>query len=401
MLRRLLFTIAFSAVLLSGTGRAAMAQGWTFNETVSHSGPGPCIPYPQLPPIVYATKEACEYNRQAELSNNGDDWSAYSDGSCLLVITCTPCVGSDIGPGSGGSGGSSLAGNPGNVDITGILTGNALFSPHDTRDVEKWINDFLQRNKSFGIPVEGMNPITSSDVPLTGNADFDRFYTEQMLRFEKPEQGGTVYLREGQNTVDPNDLKKDSGTGAETYFKGMSAETQYGQKFADKASLFSDIENGSLDQGINTGPYIDFARAAAVFGVGFLKKGAIPAIVIVDILAEDIKQGVQLYQNAFLGENEPIPGTVKMLLNTGENIATDVAGAYIGDKAGKAVASLTVKQVEGVLVSKGVLPGIAKISEKPKAIGEAVSTELGVLTGGNDLVEEWTKTKKKLNNQGK
>ena len=114
-----------------------------------------------------------------------------------------------------------------------------------------------------------------------------------------------------------------------------------------------------------------------------------------------LKQGVQLYQNAFLGENEPIPGTVKMLLNTGENIATDVAGAYIGDKAGKAVAAATVKQVEGVLVSKGVLPGIAKISERPKAIGEAVSTELGVLTGGNDLAEEWTKTKKKLKNQGK
>lgn len=401
MLRRVLFPIVLPAVLLLGSGSAAVAQGWTFTETVSHSGPGPCIPYPQLPPIVYATKEACEYNRQSELSNNGDDMSLYGDGSCILVVNCTPCTGSDIGPGSGGSGGSSLAGNPGNVDITGLLTGNALFSPHDTRDVENWINEFLQRNKTFGIPVEGMNPITSSDVPLTGNADFDRFYTEQMLRFEKPEQGGTVYLREGQNTVDPNDLKSNSRDIGGPAFEGMSPEVQYGQKFADKASLFEGLENGSIDEKSNLGPYIDFARAAAVFGVGFLKKGAIPAIVIVDIVAEDIKQGVQLYQNAFNGENEPIPGTVKILLNTGENIATDVAGAYIGDKAGKAVAAVTVKQVEGVLVSKGVLPGIAKISERPKAIGEAVSTELSVITGGLDLKDEWTKMQKNLNNQGK
>ncbi|MBE0679658.1 MAG: hypothetical protein IH592_12920, partial [Bacteroidales bacterium] len=102
--------------------------------------------------MVYYTKDACEYNRSMELSNNGDDWSAFGDGSCILVITCTPCVGSDIGPGpSGGSGGSNLMGNPGDVSITGLLTGNALFSPHDTKDIENWINDFLQRNRSLGM----------------------------------------------------------------------------------------------------------------------------------------------------------------------------------------------------------------------------------------------------------
>lgn len=147
-----------------------------------------------------------------ELSNNGEDYSAYGDGSCILIITATPCVGSDIGQGAGGS---SLAGNPGSVAITGLLTGNAMFSPHDTRAIENWINEFLQRNRAYAIPVEGMNPITSSDVPLTGNADFDRFYTEQMIRFEKPEQGGTVYLSEGQTTIDPNDLKEKDNTARE------------------------------------------------------------------------------------------------------------------------------------------------------------------------------------------
>lgn len=215
MLRRFPFQFVLTVLLLSGSGTAAVAQGWTYTLTVQHSGPGPCIPFPQLPPFAYYTKEACEYNRQMELSNNGEDYSVYGDGSCILIITATPCVGSDIGPGTGGSGGSSLAGNPGNVSITGLLSGNALFSPHDTRDIENWINEFLQRNRAYGIPVEGLNPITSSDVPLTGNAGFDRFYTEQMLRFEKPEQGGTVYLREGQNTIDPNDIKATDNTGRE------------------------------------------------------------------------------------------------------------------------------------------------------------------------------------------
>ncbi|MFZ2286026.1 MAG: hypothetical protein WAV93_03485 [Bacteroidales bacterium] len=403
MLRRAFFLSVLAAAILSGSGKTAHAQGWTFTTTVSHTGPGPCIPFPTLPPIVYYTKEACEYNRQNELNNNGDDWSAYGDGSCILVITCTPCVGSDIGGGpSGGSGGSTLMGNPGDVSITGLLTGNALFSPHDIKDIENWINEFQQRNRSLGMSDEGMNQITSGDVPLTGNAGFDRFYTEQMLRFRKPEQGGTLYLKEGQNTIDPNDLKNRS-TGSDQAARGvpMSPEMRYGQKYADRSALFMDSENGAIDERLNLDPYIDFGRSAAVFGVGFLKKGAIPAIVIVDVLAEDIKHGVQLFRNMYMGENEPIPGTGKILWNTAENIATDVAGAFIGDKMGKVAVAATVKHAEGVLVSKGVLPGIAKISEKPKNIAESVSTGVSVMTGSIDLVDTWGETQKKLNNPGK
>jgi len=293
-------------------------------------------------------------------------------------------------------------GDPANVSITGLLTGNALFSPHDTRDIETWINDFQQRNRSMGISVDGMNQITSGDVPLTANAGFNKFYTEQMMRFQKPELGGTVYLKEGQNTIDPNDLKNRSAA-SDQFARGvpMSPEMQYGQKYADKAALFMDSENGAVDERLNLDPYIDFGRSAAVFGVGFLKKGAIPAIVIVDVLAEDIKHGVQLFRNMYMGENEPIPGTGKILWNTAENITTDVLGAFIGDKMGKVAVAATVKHAEGVLVSKGVLPGIAKISEKPKNIAESVSTGVSVMTGSIDLVDTWGETQKKLNNPGK
>lgn len=205
MLRRAFYLFVLSTVLWYGSGKTAQAQGWTFTETITQTGR--CIPYPPFPFIVYPTREGCEYNRQAELNNSGSDWSTW-DGTCTTIITCTPCVGSDIGgPGVSGTSGSSIMGDPGNASITGLLTGNALFSPHDTRDIETWINDFQQRNKSMGISVEGMNQITSGDVPLTADAGFNKFYTEQMMRFQKPEQGGIVYLKEGQNTIDPNDLK--------------------------------------------------------------------------------------------------------------------------------------------------------------------------------------------------
>ena len=403
MLRRTFLLTLFAALVMFGSGVTVRAQGWTFTETVTHTGPGPCIPYPMLPPMVYYTRDACEYNRNNELSKNGEDWSADMDGSCILVITCTPCVGSDIGTGADGSGGSSFMGDPGDLNIAGLLTGNALFSPHDTRDIETWINDFLQRNRSMGISDAGMNQITSGDVPLTGNAGFDKFYTEQMMRFQKPEQGGTVYLEEGQNTIDPNDLKNTALAASVPVLKGgpMSPEMQYGQKYADRADLFMDSENGAIDERLNLDPYIDFGRSAAVFGVGFLKKGAIPAIVIVDILVEDIKHGVQLFRNMYMGENEPIPETGTILWNTAENITTDVLSAFVGNQMGKVAVAATVKHAEGVLVSKGVLPGIAKISEKPKNIAESVNTGVSVMTGSIDLVDSWGEAQKKLQNPGK
>jgi len=49
-----------------------------------------------------------------------------------------------------------------------------------------------------------------------------------------------------------------------------------------------------------------------------------------------------------------------------------------------------------VLVSNGVLPGIAKISDRAKNISAAAGTEFGVLTGGADLIGEWGKMQQKI-----
>ncbi len=228
MLRRSCFLLVLSAVLLFGSGKTAKAQGWTFTETINQTGS--CIPYPPYPSVVYATKEACESIRQQEINNSGSDWSTW-DGTCTTIITCTPCVGSGGGPVSSGSGGSTLMGHPGEVSITGLLTGNALFSPHDIKDIENWVSDYMQRMKSMGMTTDAMNLITNGDVPITGNAVFDKFYTEQALRFQKPEQGGTVYLKEGQKTVDPNDLK-----GAKTTTAGGTPSASTVQKPVPLAS---------------------------------------------------------------------------------------------------------------------------------------------------------------------
>lgn len=339
MLRRAFFLFVLSTVLWFGSGKTAQAQGWTFTETVSHSGPGPCIPYPQLPPIVYYTKDACEYNRSAELSNNGDDWSAFGDGSCILIITCGPCVGSDPGPGPTGSGGSSIMGNPGNVSITGLLTGNALFSPHDTRDIETWINDFLQRNKSMGISVEGMSQITSGDVPMTGNAGFNKFYTEQMMRFQKPEQGGTVYLKEGQNTIDPNDLK---GTGKENPdLKNTTAGlgTVVALSSANQWYHLEPLSNGGIPpvpvsnndpNARNEHPRIEAAREAGITLAGWLPDGAAyPGILAVNIWAENAK-AIQDIRDG----NVPQDAWTS-ISNAYQNSLTDITDQAIGDVQGK------------------------------------------------------------------
>ncbi len=339
MLRRAFFLFVLPAVLLLRSGKTAQAQGWTFTETVSHSGPGPCIPYPQLPPLVYYTKDACEYNRSAELSNNGDDWSAYGDGSCILIITCTPCVGSDIGAGPTGTSGSSILGDPGEVSITGLLTGNALFSPHNTKDIETWINDFLQRNKSMGISAESMNQITSGDVPLTANAGFNKFYTEQMMRFQKPEQGGTVYLKEGQNTIDPNDLK---GTGKENMdLKNTTAGlgTVVALSSANQWYHLEPLSNGGIppvpvsnnDPNVRyEHPRIEAAREAGITLAGWLPDGAAyPGILAVNIWAENAK-AIQDIRDG----NAPQDAWTS-ISNAYQNSLTDVKDQAIGDVTGK------------------------------------------------------------------
>jgi hypothetical protein len=337
MLRRACFLFVLSAALLSGSGKTAKAQGWTFTESVQQTGS--CIPYVPFPFIVYATREACEYNRQAEI-NNTEGWDTW-EGTCITIITCTPCVGSDIGgPGTSVSG-STILGDPGEVSITGLLTGNALFSPHDTRDIENWVSDYMQRMKSMGITGDGMNMITSGDVPITGNPGFDKFYTEQIMQFQKPEQGGTVYLNEGQETIDPNDLK-DTGTGI-TDPKNTTAGlgTVAAISSLNQWYHMEPLSNGGIppvpvsnnDPNVRyEHPRIEAAREAGITLAGWLPDGAAyPGILAVNIWAENAK-AIQDIRDG----NAPQDAWTS-ISNAYQNSLTDITNQAVGDVQGKLV----------------------------------------------------------------
>jgi hypothetical protein len=179
------------------------AQGWIFTATPTVTGP--CSGYePPLPTftITYMpTQGQCESLRQMLLDIRSDipmydNYGGYM-GDCSAFFTATACTGSDISNSFGQS-------EPGSVSIDGLTQGTAFFSPHESRGVENWINDYVIKLQSMGISVDGYSSFTAQDVPLTGNADFDKGYVERIVGFEKPEQGGVVDLSGKTGVVDLN-----------------------------------------------------------------------------------------------------------------------------------------------------------------------------------------------------
>jgi len=186
------------------------AQGWIFTATAEVSGP--CGPYvPSLPTftITYMpTQSQCEALRQMLLGIRSDipmyDNDGNFIGNCSAFFTCTACTGSDITASSGQS-------SPGSVSIDGLTQGSAFFSPHESRNLEDWIDDYLIKVKSMGVSLDGHNSLTAQDIPLTGDADFDKGYVDRIIGFEKPEQGGVVDLSGKTGVVDFNNTAVNQG----------------------------------------------------------------------------------------------------------------------------------------------------------------------------------------------
>jgi hypothetical protein len=213
MQRQLIFLLFFTA-LIAGTDNKAKAQGWSFTMTINYSGPcGATLP--QLPIFTIPfmpTHGDCESIRAQLIAIRGSvpviDNNGNYIGDCTAYVSCSACTGSDM------AGGSSL--DPGNVSINGPAQGSAFFAPHQSISVENWIEETQQKLRAMGYVVNANNTIKAQDVSLTGNEDFDKYYAGQIVRYEKPEQGGTVYLKEGtKGIIDPNDLK-DTGKKSET-----------------------------------------------------------------------------------------------------------------------------------------------------------------------------------------
>lgn len=375
MLRRLFLALSLCTVVVFLNPGEAKAQGWTFTETVSHSGPGPCIPYPMLPPMVYGTQAACEYNRQMELSNNGDDWSAYADGSCILIITCTPCVGSDFNSGPGGS--SSGIPEPGAVSLDGLLAGKAFFSAHESRAVEDLLDAYVQKMKSMGVTVDKSTLLSAGEVPLTGNPDFDRYWVEQLMKLTAFGHGTAVNLTDKKGIVDPADLKSPGGKTLPTDKKQPEPAAPVVQVPGSDRVWYHLEPIGIPPLPVSSGtgefrydhPRIELVRESAVTLAGWLPDGAAyPGILAVNIWAENAK-AIQDFRDGNIPQ-----GAMTSLSNAFENTVTDWTNQAVGDVQGK----ITDKLVD--IVDQGT--GIAKLASSVSDYNSKWQDMGGEVAGG-------------------
>lgn len=405
MLKKLFLTLLPCTLLFFLNPGEAKAQGWTFTESVSHTGPGPCIPYPMLPPITYGTKEACEYNRQQELNNNGDDWSLYGDGSCLLVIVCGPCVGGG-GPAPSGSGGStSELGAPGAVSLEGLLSGLPYFSAHESKKVEDLLNAYIQKMKSMGVIVDKNTLLSAGEVPLTGDSGFDRYWVEQLLKLTTFGHGTAVNLTEKEGIVDPKELntvgktvKAEPKESSVVTYKtvpvmGNTPMTQedierqrlikqFGHTYIDQSTYFINSENNSIDKTGTAHPYVDLGKAAVIIGVGL----AAPEIATFAAAALLVNAGAEIIKGQldYNAGNTPVDN-VTFLKNIAQNTALDVALTAVGAAGEVRIAALTKAQVDGVAklparygeaITKGIKGGLVgiDIDDALEVVGKDVLT---------------------------
>jgi hypothetical protein len=158
------------------------AQGWGFSYTLVVNGP--CAPYVSIANALSGTipssipdKKTCESLRK--ILTDFHYSVQTTDGLCEEYFQCTPCTGSDL---SSGTFESEFG--MGNISVDGILQGTAFFSPHDSKELESWMNDYMTRLRSMGISVSDINTISIQNIPLTGDSYIDNYYLKQAMGFE-------------------------------------------------------------------------------------------------------------------------------------------------------------------------------------------------------------------------
>jgi hypothetical protein len=193
ILSRLINQKLFLVLLFVCISFAANAQ-WTFSVNMVASGCQGVESYVNQANSILAgiknvgipTKSECESLRQSML-NIGGSVSNGEGGICTVKIVCTPCTGSDAG-----TPGQTTATDK--VSIDGLTLGTAFFSPHPSEEIINWMSDYWVKLISMGMPFDTNSTLSADDVPLTGDINFDKLYLNEMIRFEKPEQGGVVDL---------------------------------------------------------------------------------------------------------------------------------------------------------------------------------------------------------------
>lgn len=347
------------------------AQGWIFTFTVTSSGPcGSSLPY--IPPFTVPympTQSFCESLRQQILairvSSPVYDSHGQYIGDCSVFYTCSACTGSDMSiPGDNST-------EPGSVSIDGLAQGSAFFAPHQSKAVENWIDDYIQKMKSMGMNVYSNLPV-NPDIPSTGQADFDKYYADQSIRFEKPEQGGVVDLSDGPGVLDllqkqgNETVEKKEDPQMVVPIMGSSPLTAEERERINAYNLKS-IPDNRLDESnfkLEESPFwttpemLELGTDALKFTAGFVSGGYV-AVAGVDVVSGIINK------------------------KSGQEILVDVAGDLLTKKIG---------DVAGNLIAKGGV-SIGKVSIKTGVLsGEAAKKDFELVSGSSDAaIQAWQK----------
>jgi len=180
--QKLFFPFLFSYFAFIGFSSDTIAQGWTFTFQVDQSGlctGVPPLPVPNLTNFGIPTQSQCEALRQTLLAIRSSypvtDSKGNYIGECTMYVSCTPCTGSDIIIANQASSGE--------VSFNGQFTGEPLYSTHESSAFEDWSKDYKQQLESYGITSILGNTLTAPQIPLTGDRDFDTYYTKQTANF--------------------------------------------------------------------------------------------------------------------------------------------------------------------------------------------------------------------------
>lgn len=233
----LIIVLSLSLFIFSPPSKA---QGWSFSFQLAYSGDcgGANISIPTFPNITFPTKSECESFRQYVLSIK------FSGGTCTVYYTCTPCTGSDM----------VIQGQaaPGDVNFDGQNTGNPYFSTHSSKAYEDWAKDYIQQLQSYGINSILNTNMSNSNVPLTGNRDFDAFYSS----------GSSSFNPASMNQQADAPVKKDDYYGTVQLLTTKEEQVKRDQWYNENIALQGYTDFSQMDENNTIKPGYNFEKVS-------------------------------------------------------------------------------------------------------------------------------------------
>lgn len=353
--QKLFLPLLFSIYAIFGISSDTIAQGWTFSFQVDQSGPCagvPPLPIPNLPNFGIPTKSECEAIRQTLLAIRSSypvtDSRGNYIGECTLYVSCTPCTGSDIVIANQASSGE--------VSFDGQFTGEPLYSTHESSAFEDWSKDYKQQLESYGITSILGNTLTAPQIPLTGDRDFDTYYTKQTANFNPTTapvnnpanvDGSVVDLSGKAGVVQllrsPEDIKRENDWLQKQNIddlKPIPKDAELDPWVLEQAPFWTSPEMVALEIAA-VGFAVPFAIAlvpVAAIGTS-VATAELLATPVVALIAEDYKALADV-----LNDKTP-PTTGKIFMNTGVASFTDMVFKKIDGGIGKKISNPVAKEI--------------------------------------------------------